>query len=308
MRIGIFTKYKNMPDRSRMYHCSNCKILKIVEELHNILVFDSFVNNYSLDYDFAIIDRISAEKKVKSKYILNISECGFKTKGATDACSVSPYARPEKNKFILMNYCHGNRAVEHSALIRRNKIAYLGRLSPLAEHKIKEMNSASISFGIYPIKYWKGKEVLRFSGSSAESVKNLKFVQSKIPGSIVLPPCSHADLYQELSRGGYFAGFVPSIYPSERKKAQRESSSKFFEYIGAGLPVLIEAGVPESFLVADNPFLGEVFSGRKDMISKGAMMKKRKYSYNKIAKYAQDNHFPGSRAKTLFDNFIKDRI
>ena len=308
MIIGVFTKYNSMPARSSLYHCSNCKILKVIEELKGICKFDLFINDYNVDYDFAIVDRISPKKIIRSKYILNISEYGFKMKGATDACSVSPSVKAAKNKFILMNYCHGNRISHSIPNVKRDKIAYIGRLSGVAEDKIKRLNSKSIGFGIYPIKYWRGKEVLRFAGKSNASLKNLRFLQSKIPGSVVMSPRNHESLYEELSGGGYYAGFVPSIYPCEKKKAQKESSSKFFEYIGAGLPVLIERGVPEAALVEGNPFLGEVFCGNKDMVSKARLMRSKKYSYTKIAKYAEAEHFPEARAKTLFDKFIKNRV
>jgi hypothetical protein len=306
VRIGIFSRYSGNYGRGGLYHCSPCKIGKIVEELHKICEFESFINDYDLKYDFAIIDRTPLRRKISSKYTLKITECGFDMTGVDTACSISPYPAPKNNQFILMNYCHGDRDIK-IATTDRVRMAYLGRLSPLAEAKIKTMNASGISFGVYPIKYWRGKSILRFTRSSPGFKENIEFVQSKIPGSLILEPKSHSKLYQELNRGHYFAGFVPSIYPLGSKKLQRESSSKFFEYIGAGMPVLIERNIPEAKIVMSNPFLGEVFSGKKDMISKGNKLNNNKYSYNKIAKYARDNHFPDSRAQTLFDNFLKDR-
>lgn len=308
MIIGVFTKHKNIPDRSNLYHCSNCKILKIIEELKGICEFDLLINNYNADFDFAIVDRISPKGLIRSRYILNISEYGFDLKGATDACSVSPSVRAGKNKFVLMNYCHGNRGAHYLSSAPRDKIAYIGRLSGVAEEKIRDLNSKGVRLGVYPIKYWRGKEILRFSDQFSDSLDNLRFLQSKISGSVILPPHSHDSLYEELGGRGYYAGFVPSIYPCGKKRVQKESSSKFFEYIGAGLPVLIEQGVPEAAIVGANPFLGEVFCGKKEMISKAKLMRNKKYSYSKIAKYAEAGHFPDSRAKTLFNNFIKGRI
>ena len=308
MKIGVFSKYKTNHGRDRLYHCSPCKVRKLIKELHKICDFESFFNNYDLKYDFAIIDRMSLKKKIDSKYILSITECGFDMAQADVACSVSPYFRPKGNQFILMNYCHGNRNVKIAPMSNRIQMTYLGRLSPLAEQKIKIMTSSGIGFGIYPIKYWQGKNILRFNRGSHGFAENIKFLQSKFPKSLILEPKSHNELYEELNYRRYFAGFVPSIYPLGDSRPQKESSSKFFEYIGAGIPVLIEKNVPEAKIVANNPFLGEVFSGKKEMILKGKRLRGRPYSNNKIAKYARDNHFPDARAQALFDNFLKERV
>lgn len=49
-------------------------------------------------------------------------------------------------------------------------------------------------------------------------------------------------------------------------------------------------------------------NGKKEMILKAKLMRNKRYSYSKVAKYAEMSHFPDSRAKTLFNNFIKGRI
>ena len=96
----------------------------------------------------------------------------------------------------------------------------------------------------------------------------------------------------------------PQFIPFGSSKSQKESSSKFFEYIGAGIPVLIESNVPEAKLVSERPFLGEIYHGRQDMLNKAKKINSGMYNYLHILKYAQKYHHPDSRARTVYDKFI----
>ena len=128
------------------------------------------------------------------------------------------------------------------------------------------------------------------------------------PKSKIRSPIAHSSLYQVLNKKGYRYGFAPSIYSLGSKQKQIESSSKFFEYIGAGIPVLVEGNVPEAEIVERNPFLGEVFCTKKEMISKANALETGNYEYGRILDFAQKNHYPDSRAKNIYNNFIKDRL
>jgi len=295
-KIGIFTKYNIKKKLYNGYHGSPYKIFKIM------------VNNYKDQYDFAIVDRIKPAKNIRSRYILGIFETNAKHGWATDFCSLSPAIKNiDSRHFSLLNYCHGRYFDPKLLNKKRSGGVYIGRLCSVAEFKIKLLNNNGFRFDIFPIKYWKGRKVLRFHDGSKESKKNISFLQSKFSKSKILRPVNHEGLYHTLNKNGYSYGFVPSIYGLGSKRMQVESSSKFFEYIGAGIPVLIENNVPEAKFVAKNPFLGKVFSGRKDMLKKAAEMEKGRYDYLKILNFAQKNHCPRSRAKKIYDNFIKNR-
>jgi hypothetical protein len=308
MKIGIFSRYKEK-DRFKNYHCSPCKIFKIIDELNKFIEFDYSLNDYKDQYDFAIVDRIKPAKNIKSRHILGIFETRIKGGWATDFCSVSPAIKNSGPKhFHLLNYCHGRHLDPKLLSRKRSRGVYIGRLSDPSEFKIKLLNNSNFNFDIFPIKYWKGKEVLRFHDGSKESGKNISFLQSKFPKSKILRPVNHDGLYHALNQNGYSYGFVPSVYGLGSRRMQVESSSKFFEYIGAGIPVLIESNVPEAKIVINNPFLGEVFSGRKDMLKKAAAMERRGYDYFKILSFAQKYHYPYNRAEKIYNHFIKSRL
>ena len=308
MKIGVFSRNKG-GDRYKNYHCSPCKIFKIIDELSKFVEFEYSLNNYKDQYDFAIVDRIQPVKNIKSRYILGIFETRPKGGWATDFCSISPAVKNGgSNYFHLLNYCHGRYLDPKLLSKKRSGGVYIGRLSDAAEFKIKLLNNNGLRFDIFPIKYWEGKKILRFHDGSKESVKNISFLQSKFSKSKVRRPVNHDGLYNVLNKNGYSYGFVPSIYGLGSKRIQIESSSKFFEYIGAGIPVLIENNVPEAKIVRENPILGEIYSGRKDMLKKAAAMERGGYNHLKILNFAQKNHYPYNRAKKIYNNFIKSRI
>jgi len=308
MKIGVFSRYKEK-DRYKNYHCSPCKIFKIIDELSNFVDFEYSVNDYKGQYDFAIVDRIKPAKNIKSRYILGIFETRIKRGWATDFCSISPAVKKIGPKhFHLLNYCHGRHLDPKLLSKRRSGGVCAGRLSSTAEFKIKLLNDNGLNFDIFPIKYWKGGRVLRFHDGSKESKKNISFLQSKFSRSKIRRPVNHNNLYHTLNRNGYSYGFVPSIYGLGSRRMQIESSSKFFEYIGAGIPVLIENNVPEARIIANNPFLGRIYSGRKDMLNKAAAMERGSYDHFKILSFAQKNHYPYNRAKKIYNNFIKNRV
>ena len=307
MKVGIFSKYNETGFGG--YHGSPCKIFKIIDELHKVVGFQHYLNNYDEEYDFAIVDRINPKQNIKAKYILAIFETKVKGGWATDFCSISPAARIiGLNHFHLLNYCHGHKLDPKYLTKKRNrKGVFLGRLCGTSEFKIKLLNSSKFSLDLYPIKYWRGKEVLRFHRGGENSEANRAFLQTIFPGSKVRRPISHNGLYQALNKKGYRYGFVPSIYGLGSTRIQIESSSKFFEYIGAGIPVLIESNVPEAKIVENNPFLGEVFCGRGEMLNKAKALEAGEYEYHRILDFAQKNHYPDSRAREIYNNFIKNR-
>tara|TARA_B100001094_G_scaffold91497_1_gene87477 strand:- start:3689 stop:4630 length:942 start_codon:yes stop_codon:yes gene_type:complete len=304
--IGVFSRYSLKKDNFLSYHCSPCKIYKIMEEMKKIYRINYLINNYEKEYKFAIVDRIKPAKRIKAKHILNISETQSPCSWSTHNCFISPRAKELRpNDFILMNYCHGKKISAKRLSQDRDGGVYMGRLTKLAELKIIELRKVVKPFFVYPIKYWVGKrDVLRFHKEDQNYLKNLKFLQNKNPNINFLTPLNHNSLYKGLNAAGYKFGFVPSIYGFESRKNQAESSSKFFEYIGSGMPVLIESNVPEAIIVKNNPFLGEVYSGKSDMIKKAKKLNSLKYKYLNILGYANLDHFPDSRAKLIYDKFI----
>jgi len=308
MKIGIFTKYKERADRFDYYHGSPCKIIKIIDELTDLFDFEYCINNYNQKYDAAIVDRINPEKKILSNNILGIFETKIKKNFATKFCSISPLVPTGKNSFTLLNYCHGTKINSENLSKNRSGGIFLGRLDSMSEYKINFLNKNRFNLDIYPIKYWTKNGILRFTGNTIESRKNIIFLQSKFSRSIVRPPVNHKDLYKKLNSQGYKYGFVPSIYHFNKNKIQLESSSKFFEYIGSGIPVLIEGRVPEAKIVRSNPFLGEIFDSKISLISAANKLEKNNYDYKKILDFAHKNHYPKSRAIKIYKNFIKDII
>jgi hypothetical protein len=304
--IGVFSKYNLKKNNFLFYHCSPCKIYKIMEEMKKIYDINYLINNYEKEYNFAIVDRINPKKKIKSKYILNISELQDTLSWATHNCFISPRAKNLKpNEFILLNYCHGKKISTKKLSSNREGCVYLGRLSPTAELKINFLNKKIKKIDVYPTKYWIGKKnFLRFHKEDKDYLKNLNFLQSKYPNINFFAPLNHEIMYEALSATGYKFGFVPSIYDFESKSQQRESSSKFFEYIGCGIPVLIEHNVPETLLVKENPFLGEIYYNKSDMILKAKKLNTTEYNYLKILGYANKNHFPNNRANFIYKKFI----
>ena len=208
----------------------------------------------------------------------------------------------------MLNYCHGVKINPIDLSKNRSNGVFLGRLDSMSEYKINFLNKNKFNLDIYPIKCWTKSGILRFTGNTPESIKNLKFLQSKFSKSIVRPPVSHKHLYENLNSHGYKYGFVPSIYHFNKNKIQLESSSKFFEYIGSGIPVLIESRVPEAKIVRNNPFLGEVFDSKTTLISAANKLEQNNYNYEKILDFAHKNHYPKSRAIKIYKNFIKDII
>jgi hypothetical protein len=308
MKIGIFSKYKESADRFNYYHGSPCKIMKIIDELNKLFDFEYYINDYSKKYDAAIVDRINPQKKILSNNILGIFETKIKKSFATKFCSISPSIPVGKDTFTLLNYCHGVKINPIDLSKNRSNGVFLGRLDSMSEYKINFLNKNKFNLDIYPIKYWTKSGILRFTGNTPESIKNLKFLQSKFSRSIVRPPVNHKYLYKKLNSQGYKYGFVPSIYHFNKNKIQIESSSKFFEYIGSGIPVLIESRVPEAKIVRNNPFLGEVFDSKAALISAANKLEKNNYNYKKILDFAHKNHYPKSRAIKIYKNFIKDII
>lgn len=302
--IGVFSRNKD-GDRFSGYHCSPCKIFKILDEIYNSYGIKYELNNYSGKYEFAIVDRIKPKADIKSRNILNISEVFRSYPWATHNAFVSPSASLKgPNDFHLLNYCHGQKISPPNLNRQRLGGVYVGRYTRLSEAKVKILADKGFMRDVYPIKYWKGKDVLRFHGASKESEDNLVYLQKRNRNITIKKPLNHLDLYSGLNSIGYSFGFVPSIYDLSSKSLQKESSSKFFEYIGCGIPVLIERNVPEAKLVEQNPFLGEIYFGKSDMIKKAYKLNSTKYHYLKILSYSQKNHYPESRAKTIYKMFL----
>lgn len=308
-KIGVFTKYGERKQLYKGYHGSPCKIFKILDQLKDLVDCEYTFNNYSKEYDFAIVDRVRPNARIRAKYILGIFEIKAKGEWATDFCLISPAAKIiGPNYFHLLNYCHGRKLEPKQLNEKRNrKGVFLGRLCGTSEFKIKQLNFNDFRLDIYPIKYWRGKEVLRFHKGAENFELNKEILQSILPGSKIRSPISHGGLYQTLNKKGYRYGFVPSIYGFGSSRMQVESSSKFFEYIGAGTPVLIENNVPEAKIVKNNPFLGEVFCGKREMLSGAKALETGRYEYHRILDFAQKNHYPDSRARDIYNNFIKNR-
>lgn len=304
--IGVFSKYNLKKDNFLSYHCSPCKIYKIMEEMKKLYGINYLINNYEKEYNFAIVDRINPKKKIKSKYILNISEVQNARPWSTHNCFISPRTKNLRpNEFVLLNYCNGRKISAKRLSNNREGCIYLGRLSSTAESKIRFLNKKIKKIDVYPTKYWIGKKnFLRFHKEDKDCLKNLNFLQDKFPDINFFAPLNHKVMYKALSAAGYKFGFVPSIYDFESKSQQHESSSKFFEYIGCGIPVLIEHNVPEALLVRKNPFLGEIYYNRGDMISKAKKLNTTEYNYLKILGYANGNHFPDNRASFIYKKFI----
>lgn len=304
MLIGVFTKNKDR-DRFSGYHCSPCKIYKILDEMFSAYGIRYEVNNYSNKYKFAIVDRVKPTSPIISKYILNISETYKNYSWATHNAFVSPAAKKVgENDFYLLNYCHGKKLLPETLARKRSGGVYIGRYSKLAESKVNLLAKKGLAKDVYPIKYWKGKTVLRFHKEAEGSFENLAYLQSRSGKLGIKPPLDHRELYCGLNRGAYSFGFVPSIYDLSSSLAQKESSSKFFEYIGCGIPVLVEHNVPEAKIVLQNPFLGEVYCGKRDMLIKASRLNSVSYDYAKILFYSEAKHYPDSRAKTIYKKFI----
>jgi len=303
-KIGIFTKYEEEKDRFSCIHNSPCKIFKILDELSKLVDFEYKVNNYNEKYDFAICDRFVPSKKINATRILNFSEAKPVVSWATDYCSTTLSDKiKDKNQFRMLNYCQGVRFKEGDLNKARSGLVFLGRVTGQIEKKLMIL-SKNIDVDILPIKYWHKNKILRFHNKDADSRRNLEFLRKKFNSSNIVKPVDHSQLYGLLNKRGYTAGFVPSVYSLDSKKVQIESSSKFFEYIGCGIPVLIEATVPEAILIKENPYLGRVYLGKRDMIIKAKNMMNSKFDFNKIIRYANKNHFADSRARALYENFI----
>jgi len=302
--IGIFTKYKEEKDRFSCIHNSPCKIFKILDELNNFIDFKYEVNNYNIKYDFAICDRFVPKRKINANRILNFSEAKPVVSWATDYCSTTLSDKiKHKNQFRMLNYCQGIKLSEAELNKDRKGLIFLGRVTGQIEKKLIIL-SKNINVDILPIKYWYKGDILRFHNKDKKSRENLKFLQRRFNLANIVEPVDHNGLYRLLNRKGYKIGFAPSVYSLDSKKIQIESSSKFFEYIGCGIPVLVEATVPEAKLVRENPFLGKVFLGKREMVAKARAMSQQSANYNKILKYANENHFANSRAKSLYEKFI----
>ena len=308
MKLGIFTKYNDKKDRFDHYHGSPCKILKIIDEMQKLIKFKYYINNYNLKFDYAIVDRIKPAEKIRSKNILGIFEMKIKRGYATKFCSISPAIKIKTDDhFHLLNYCHGKKIkIENLARSRSKKGVFLGRLDKMCELKIKILGQNNFNLDIFPTKYWGKGEILRFHDGARNSEKNKEFVQSILPKCKILNPVTHNYLYSTLNDNKYAYGFVPSVYKMHPRITQPESSSKFFEYIGAGIPVLIESRVPEARLVKRNPFLGEVYSNEESLIVSANKLLNNKYNYKRILRFAHRNHYPSSRAMTIYNNFINN--
>ena len=306
MLIGVFTKNKDK-DRFGGYHCSPCKIYKVLDEMFNLYGIRYEVNNYSNKYKFSIVDRVKPTISIQSKYILNISETCKRYSWSTHNAFVSPSVKKiGDNEFYLLNYCHGKKISAEDLCLKRSGGVYIGRYSKLAEFKVSILAKKGLVKDVYPIKYWKGKSILRFHKEADDYLANLDYLQSRNEKVRVMRPLNHSELYSGLNKRAYSFGFVPSIYPLSSKLIQAESSSKFFEYIGCGIPVLIEGNVPEAKIVLRNPFLGEVYYGESEMLKKAHKLNSVTYDYCKILKYSQSKHYPDSRAKTIYKKFITE--
>lgn len=304
-KIGIFTRYKDRKRFGNDYHCSPSKIFKIVDALKGYMDLEYRVNDYSVSYDLAIVDRIRPSEKISANLILGIFEMSPKRGWATNYCSISPSTKIiGKNHFILPNYCHGKFISSSSITTSKKGFVYIGRVDPTAEAKICRLSRVVPSLYLYPIKYWYKKDVLRFHDNNFK--KNAKILRKIMPNVTIVRPVKHKGLYKVLNDRAHKVGFVPSVHHFGSTKVQKESSSKFFDYIGAGIPVLVESSVPEAIYVKKNPFLGEIFCGEQDMVRKARKMCSGTYDFKKIMLYAKNNHSPKSRSLLIYNKVIKN--
>jgi hypothetical protein len=310
-KIGIISKY-NIPDNyDNYFHVSSVKLFKLFSVSGDIFL-EKAIKNYN--YDYLIVDRynlVGSDFCIKDYYsekILNFSEGNPKIKWATHYASASPYYTGDSESFVnLWNYSLGS---IHLNDLNKNKIntnlVFIGRVTSEILLKLKFIETkTNQKINIFPIKFIEKNKILRFTNDNDFQINSL-ILKNYFRNANILKPVNHFGLYMALNAGQFKIGFVPSVYYEKKSKTvQKESSSKFYDYIGAGIPVLIESTVPEAIFVKNNNFIGEIYSSQEELLSKIELMKYKKYNYIDIYNYANKYHSLNIRYNELLNKFIK---
>ena len=233
-------------------------------------------------------------------------------------CSVNEflYNKDMRCKNILTpNFCNGVKiAPKLVSRKKREKVVFIGRLTPMIIKKINILSShfKHIQFDIYGSKFfYKNNKYIGLGPHCKDRVLATNRLHEMLPGkNIVLKNIiPHGELYSVLNDEAYFAGLTFSVHDIGSKTRQVNSSSKFYDYIGAGIPVLTERIVPESFYVKKDANLGVICPGYKaeGLIDGLASMVSKEFDYQKIIRYANNHHSAKSRAKEIFKHVKEDK-
>jgi hypothetical protein len=226
-------------------------------------------------------------------------------------CSINEFLNnPIHGKINIMtpNICNGSRlSLDMISEKRNNKVAFIGRLSNKHTYSIINLlanNFKDIQFDIYGSKFLsKEKGYIGLGPHCIDRKDAHKQLRELLPGKNIVFKniLAHKDLYMKLNEEKYLAGLAPSIHSFGYNIPQMNSSSKFYDYIGAGIPVFIEDIVPEAYYVKKNPNIGTIYStqNKKDIIDSFERFINYQNKYFEIVKYANKNHYEESRAAEI---------
>lgn len=232
-------------------------------------------------------------------------------------CSINSYLnikQPGVANILTPNICNGNK-IKLTKVERRDKAVLIGRYSDKIVPKVLFLaeNFPHVQFDIYATKFWnfKTNKWVGF-GPHQKDRKGARVIfrdNNPFPNIILKDPMQHNCLYETMQNEGYKIGFAPSIIPmlTRNPRVQINSSSKFYDYIGAGIPVLAEDKIPESLYVNKNSYIGRVYknSSFNNLKDEFENMINERYTYGKIIKYAQANHYPEHRVDVIAKELIK---
>jgi hypothetical protein len=221
-------------------------------------------------------------------------------------CSLSDKEKYIKNTIYSQNICNG-KYVKIRNYIPEKKIIYIGRASL---EIIKKINYLSVRFPnfyfhLYITKIINQATYFKVVGESVVFTDVSKDIKKFFPQSncIIKPPLKNNNMYDVWSKEKYMAGFVPSIFDFDVEKEQINSSSKFYDYIGAGIPVLIEDLVPESKLVEKYSNIGAIYrNNEQNLYEIFNKIYLEKFNNLDIFKYAAENHSEKSRGNIIISN------
>lgn len=226
-------------------------------------------------------------------------------------CSVNTFLHRKmkgRGNILTPNICNGVMLKNLPKVKLRNKVVFIGRLSGNIIPKVDFLARTfpDIIFDLYITKFWniKAKKWVGLGPHQKDRAGALKLFHSQLPyDNINLKDMLlHKDLYNTLAAEGYKAGLVPSIYPLDNRRVtiQINSSSKFYDYIGAGIPVLVESIVPENHFVNKTKYIGISYDkSYGDLKVKFDQIINKRFDNSKILSYANKNHFADSRAEEI---------
>lgn len=282
----------------------------------------------SMKFDYAYINKdpglsifnIVNPTIIKKVYMFNENDKFSNSIDKVDIlghCSINSYLhikQPGVVNLLTPNICNGNK-IKAEKVERKNKVVIIGRYSAPIVTKVLFMAEEfpEVQFDVYATKFWnfKANKWVGFGPHQSDRVWARKIFRENNPfkNIILKKPIQHNVFYETMMAEGYKIGFAPSIIPMQKRKPVRQvnSSSKFYDYIGAGIPVLAEDKIPESLYINQNNYIGKVYKNSSFESLKEEFLKmiEEKYDYEKIIKYAQSNHYPEHRIEIIARELIK---